>query len=268
MRRYSFFFIIVIGLSLVASDESLAQIRFGPKIAVQANIPVYKDAVLNESISPVVWPGFNVGLAMDYNATKTFSFYTELVYSYKTKKLTGGIKDMFQHVAKYSYLELPAMLRVNFNSANRKEVSWFIGAGGVFSYWLSGKGVINSFELDELALSAITYKINYKPLADGETDPEFMIHLEEPNRMQVGLTIDGGIAFDVKRRQDMMVSLRYDYRQSWLAADYDVDVGLGEYQEDFRTREHSLSITATYMFEWNLGEGRQGKSTVKKRKTR
>ena len=63
---------ILFGVSISLSH---AQIRFGPKVAVQAYAPIYAQANLSDSISVVPGIGFNVGLAMDYKISEKFTFY-------------------------------------------------------------------------------------------------------------------------------------------------------------------------------------------------
>ena len=58
-----------------------------------------------------------------------------------------------------------------------------------------------------------------------------------------------------------MVDLRYTLRHSWLGRDYEVDVGLDEYYEDFRTMEHIITLNLGYLFEYNIGEERKGRTT-------
>ena len=92
--------------------------------------------------------------------------------------------------------------------------------------------------------------------------------MNEPNRLQVGLVIGGGIQFSnpINSHNDIfMIDLRYTLRHSWLGRDYEVDVGLDEYFEDFRTMEHIFSLSIGYMFEYNLGEERKGKTTKGKK---
>ncbi|MBS0001246.1 MAG: hypothetical protein KFF73_19835, partial [Cyclobacteriaceae bacterium] len=90
---------------------------------------------------------------------------------------------------------------------------------------------------------------------------EFTIYLPEANRVQVGLVLGGGILLDFARRRQVMIDFRYMLRHSWLARENGVDVGLSEYSEDFRTLEHTLSLNVAYMFEYNFGDSRKGKST-------
>lgn len=251
---------------ILMSVTAFSQVRYGPKAAFQTFVPGYSDAILSDSFQVVPKIGFNVGAAVDYKLNDRFSFYTELVYSRKGKKITGGIKEMFEHDAIYNYLELPVMLRIDFDQRNAHgPYRLYFSVGGFMSYWLSGKGTIKSFELDELAIPDIVYKIQYDTLNQSAVTPEYTIKLAEPNRIQVGLTAEFGWGIKVRRREHILVGLRYAYRHTWLARDYDVDVGLGEYREDFRTLEHTLSLNASYLFEWDIGEGKKGKSTVKKR---
>lgn len=258
---------IVVVLSLVFYlAEASGQVRYGPKLAFQTFAPGYSDAFLSDSFKVVPKLGFNAGFTLDYTMNDQFAFQTEVVYSRKGKKITGGISNMFEHNAVYHYLEMPVMLRMNINRRNeRGPYQLYVAAGGFLSYWLAGRGTIKSFELDELAIPDITYKISYDTLGMSTTFTKNKIYLQEPNRIQVGLVVEFGWGIKVRHREHLMLGLRYNYRHTWLAHDSSIDVGLGEYKEDFRTLEHILSFNASYLFEWKIGEGKKGKSSVKKR---
>lgn len=264
-RIYQFYWLLGVVILLFGS-QSFAQVRFGPKVGIHAYAPMYSDAILSDSISVIPQVGFSAGIAMDYKINDRFSFYTDIAYSRKGKKLKGGIEDEFRHDAVYHYLELPVMLRVNFKgSTNRGDFGWYLSGGGILSYWMSGKGTLKSFELIEIAIPDIKYDISFTPVEQSSNDGGNKLHLNEPNRVQAGLTFETGISLNFRRKQHLLIGLRYTYRQSWLGKDFDVDVGLAEYKEDFRTLEHILAISSAWFFEWNIGQGKKGKSTVKKR---
>jgi hypothetical protein len=253
---------IIVILIIISNFKAFGQIEFGPRAGIQTFIPIYKPAVEYKDISVSPKIGYNAGIAFKYKANDLFSFYSELSYSRKGKLLTGGIKDRFKHDAVYNYLDLPVLMRMTFQQSIRGTViTWFVDGGGFVDYWLSGKGYIKSFELDESAIDEIDYKIKFKPKTSTGFDDVFTLYLTEPSRLQVGLMFDLGYIIPMYGDNSIQLILRYAFRQSWLARDHPVDVGLGEYAEDFRTMEHCLSFNAAYMFGYNFGENRKGKST-------
>lgn len=255
-------YIFILFLITSVFTSSFGQIHIGPKAGFQSYLPIYKYAAKYMDISPLPKIGYNIGLCLDYKANNTFSFYTDLTYSHKGKLLTGGIKNRFKNNAVYKYIEMPVLMKLTFHEHNKEGIfTWFLEGGGSMSYWLSGKGYISSFELQETAIEKSDYLIKYKPKTTNEFDDIFTIYLSEPNRIQVGLVFGGGILIPVSPGRTLSLDLRYTFRQTWLARDREVDVGLYEYFEDFRTMEHNVSLNLAYMFEYNLGQGRQGKST-------
>ena len=247
------YYIIFLMLITLKSTDSLGQIHIGPKIGLQVLRPIYNKAVLYENISPGPMLGYNAGIAFDYDANKMFSFYSELYYTRKGKRLSGGIKDQFENKAIYNYIELPVLARMTFHENIKGRVfEWHLNGGGLISYWISGRGQIRSFEFDETNVTVLNYTIGYKPKPEEIFDEEFVIYMEEPNRVQVGLILGGGLLFhnpSKSKKNIFMVDLRYTLRHSWLGRDCEVDGGLDEYYEDFRTMEHIITLNLGYLFE-------------------
>jgi hypothetical protein len=255
----NFLFLIVFAST---GFDSFGQLHIGPKVGLQAFTPIYKDAVKYDDISSKPGLGFNAGLGLDYNVNKVFSFYTELTYSKRGKYLKGGIRNMFEHKATYQYLEFPVLARLTYTGQIRKKYfKWYVNAGGTLNFWLSGSGYIRSYEYDESNVERLEYTIKFHEKPENAIDQTFIMYLSEPTKVQAGLVVGGGLLFDINPRHVLMTDLRYTFRQSWLGRDHDIDVGLSEYYEDFRTMEHILSISVAYLFEYNLGEKRRGSTT-------
>lgn len=254
--------IFVVILLIFLANETFGQLHFGPKVGLQAFMPIYGDAEKYDGISLKPRIGFNAGAGFDYNINERFSFYTEFLYSLKGKSLNGGIRNQFRNSATYHYLEMPVMARLTWKGNIKKRYfKWYLNGGGTLNYWLAGNGYIKSYEFHEAALERLDYVIKFKSAPDFVNSGGFNIYLPEANRVQVGLVLGGGVLLDVARRRQLMIDLRYVLRHSWLAHENAVDVGLDEYYEDFRTLEHTLSLSVAYLFEYNMGDRRKGKST-------
>ncbi len=242
--------------------DSMGQLHIGPKLGMQFYSPIFKDAIKYEDISSRPGLGFNVGLGLDYNVNKVFSFFTELTYSQRGKYLSGGINNMFEHKATYRYLEFPVLARLTYKGRIKKRYfKWYVNAGGSLNFWLSGSGHIKSFEFDESNVDQLDYTIKFHEKPENQIDQTFVIYISEPTKIQAGLVFGGGLLFDISPHHILMTDLRYTFRQSWLGRDYEIDVGLSEYYEDFRTMEHIISFNIAYLFEYNFGQGRRGGST-------
>jgi hypothetical protein len=255
--------VLLIALSILFTvNESRGQLHFGPKVGLQGFMPIYGDAERYEGISIRPDVGFNAGIAFDYKINEVFSFYTEFLYSLKGKRLGGGIRNQFINSATYHYLEMPVLARLTWKgSIKERYFKWYLNGGGTLNYWLAGNGYIESYEFHEAALDRLDYGIRFGAAPEFINSGGFNLYLPEANRIQVGLVFGGGILLDIARRRQLMIDLRYVLRHSWLGREYGVDVGLDEYYEDFRTLEHTLSISVAYLLEYNLGDRRKGKST-------
>jgi hypothetical protein len=157
---------------------------------------------------------------------------------------------------------MPVLARMTWEGKIKERYfKWYVNGGGTLNYWLAGNGYIKSYEYHEAAVEQLDYIIKFRSDPGNVREGEFTIYLPEANRVQVGLVVGTGLLLDFAQRRQLMIDLRYLLRHSWLGREYGVDVGLSEYYEDFRTLEHTLSLNVAYLFEYNFGDGRKGKST-------
>ena len=158
----------------------------------------------------------------------------------------------------YHNIDFPLLFRISFE---RKVYDWYVSVGPNFSYWLGGKGVIKSDELDEFFIDQTNYKILFRKAGKEEVDGKLAVNLEEPNRIQVGLTFGVGAFFHTLPGQHFMVDLRYEIGHSFLGKDERVDVGIAEYFENFKSATRLISVNFGYVFEINMGAGQQGQTS-------
>lgn len=258
--------ILAEGVKGQVGTTKLDKIYFGPKIGFQVMQPVFKDTdSLGLNIDREFSLGYVAGVALNYPASKRVSLHTELYYSREGRRLSGGIDDEFSNRSVYQQIDLPILIQTLFE---RRLVTWHIDVGGNFSYWLSGRSSLKSIELEEIGIDDIDYKIKFNEPGKTEENGVFVVNIAEPNRIQVGLDLAVGLTFGTLPGQIMSIDLKYTIGHSFLAKDRDIDVGLGEYFENFRSAQRILSLNVAYMFEFKMGAGRIGKTTNVKRKRR
>jgi hypothetical protein len=258
--KYSFItLVIVCSVSVVAQ----AQVFLGPKFGMMATTPIYRDTDLPEGINRQVKLGFNAGMGLFVPLADNLGFYSELFFSQRGRKLGGGIDDRFKYNSVNRYLELPVMVRMTFRAAvSNYAFHWYLNAGGNLSWWMSGKGSIESFEYDEANIPGNEFKNKFGTPPANTIDQDFTIYVTEPYRIRAGLEVGGGFIFDVTNGQRITLDLRYNMTQSWLGRDRNIDVGLTEYFEDYRTGSNVFSVNMVYLFSMDFNERRsRGRTT-------
>ncbi len=241
----------------------LGKLYFGPKAGVHAyksifrdDNPLLLDTALNLKSSYKF--GYSTGLVLTYHVSDRFSVHSELYYSREGKKFSGGFEGKFSNNAIYHNIDFPILFRISFE---RKVYDWFLSVGPNFSYWLGGNGIIKSDELSEFFIDQSEYKILFRNPGKEEVDGKLAVNLEEPNRIQVGLTFGVGAFFHTLPGQHIMVDLRYEIGHSFLGKDENVDVGIAEYFENFKSATRLMSVNFGYVFEINMGAGQQGQTS-------
>lgn len=270
LRSAIVFFIFVLSSKAFGQNKPEMvrhKFKFAPKVGVLVNHPLNLKDKLDEQmegefdtrLGTAFDVGFTAGAMMTYKVTDRFMFQTELLYSQKGKKLTGGVRDIFEFTGKYQFIEVPVLCRVNYDFQGW---GWYLLGGGRLSYWLGGSGTFYNFEVYDAGVrNPLTYDIDFGP---NEYSPTTLIHVQNANRLQLGIDIGIGMYFDVQQGQAINLDLRYTFAQSWMAMDGPIDFGLFEYREDLRHAIGSLALTIGYVFDFDPMDARKGKSIRRK----
>lgn len=255
--------LVFIVLLCSVSQSAFAQVFVGPKVGFLGTTPIYRNIDLPREINRAVKFGYNAGVGVFVPLADNLGFYSEFFFSQRGRKLQGGIRDQFLYNSVNRFLELPIMFRTTFRASVRGySFHWYLNAGGNLTYWLSGKGRIESFEYDEANIPGNDFRNRFGSPDPGVVDDEFTIYLEEPYRIRAGLEFGGGFIFDITNGQKVSLDFRYSFRQSWLARDNNIDVGLTEYFEDYRSGANVFSINIVYLFSMDFVQSRnQGRSS-------
>lgn len=271
--------------------QGLAQVvRAGLKGGFQASWINYDGKWLNynddgkdynkgfANITPV--PGFNVGGILSFRVKDRFFLQTEYLYSTKGRKVTYDKNvenppfepDIRDRVV-YKYLSVPVMFTIYFNAniGKNKRFKWFAGAGPSFNYWLGGKGVYYSESLEfEYNLPEGEAEYILKFGERGEDSDHKHVYYSNVNRMQIGLIACAGLLFEPAESHKVLLDLRYEIASTRLGnslsnASYMLPP---KYDETLKARNHTISLSLAYLFEFNTDKKvkNKGKSTIKKQK--
>lgn len=261
---------------LIASLASYGQYWFGPKIGYSYITHNYQDSEYKNTYDvPADW-NFQAGAALSYTATSRYSVYGELLYERIEKKVENiaitGIterSEMTNH-----YISVPIMLRITLG---RVPFHYYINGGPRLAYWLGGKGTLLTEELLEFPDNIDaegnplpnTYRIRFnldKVTNDASSESAFV---SKPNRVQFGLTVGGGMFFDMQGGGRLQCDFRYTWVHSNMATnngDADLNFISGDYRENFEFYNNIATVGVAYLFPYNSQFRRKGKSTSKQSK--
>lgn len=269
-------FLVILSLIFVISAQS--QYWFGPKVGLIYNDHIYQvEAYEKDTFNIPNDFNFQGGFALAYTATDMFSAYGEIVYERvgKTIKNQGvnGEEDgeevnvqMTNH-----FLSIPVMFRVTIGKGYLK---YYANGGPRLSYWLAGKGTHDLEANDEPAIygrdedgNALPYPFEVT-FNSAKADDLINELVKNPNRLQFGLAIGGGMLFDLPNGSRIMLDARYTWSHSNMAQNSELDGNIygspGDvdyYRENWEYSRNYASISIGYLIGYNSQLQRKGKST-------
>ena len=244
-------------------------LHFGVKAGPQVSWMVSDDAGFKDQVKINPRPGYNAGFVLSFKVKDRYFLHTEYIYSIKGKVNRGRIDKVLEDRITYNYIEVPMLYNIHFRGkvGSARLFKWYAGAGPLFSYWLGGKGWINSDEFEENNFPPFEYKISFGERGEdiGETN---IIYMKDVKRFQLGFNIGGGIMLEPANGGKIMVDLRFDVGHTWLgtsaSADYVLPV---TYDDNLKARNMALRLSVMYLFEKNLDKKvrNKGKSNALKK---
>lgn len=243
-----------------------AQILIGPVAGAQYSWTSFDDKDNKDlyKVKPVA--GFHAGFGLSFLVRKRFFLHTSFLYSTKGKVIEGKVDRLLTNKVKYQYIDIPILYTVDFKGklGNGKEFKYFFGAGPNLSYWLGGKGEIYNTDLNERSIvEKRSYKIVFDKAGDATLENEMTI--QDPNRIQLGVNLTGGIVFEPVPHQKFMFNVRYELGHSFFSR---TSPGVFEgtyYKDELRARNQGIRASLSYFVDLRVEERKKGKSTIKKK---
>jgi hypothetical protein len=220
----------------------------------------YKDSFNIEDNS-----NFHIGAIMTYVASKRFAVTTELNYERRSRTLSNipDVSDSATSVFNTHYLTAPILLQVNFGGS---PISFYVNGGIKLNYWMAGNGTLYTPDIGLFTDGkAVDYNIVFN-----ESDPKSgQKSINDPNRLQYGLSAGTGFYLDVVGGGRVLVDFRYNFSHSNLGFNgrsEDFFDSAVPYYENFEYRNHSITVSVGYLLYYNSQFKRKGASTAKVKK--
>lgn len=253
--------------AFVVAQEAKGQILIGPVVGPQISWVSFDDKESGNSYRKYPSYGFHAGFGVSFRVRKRFFLHTNLLYSSKGEKREGKDDALLDFKSKYNYIDLPMAYTVEFTGkvSKLKQYKWYFGLGPHVSYWLGGKGHLENSQLSEVLIDRVDYRIVYNREENDYSNNQ--MNVNDPNRLQLGLNIQAGLAFEPLGYQKVMVNLRYELGHSFLSAENKGTFRqTNEFQDDLRVRIQGFRLSFAYLIDLKTEESKKGKSTINKKK--
>jgi hypothetical protein len=256
----------VVVLFCLAFGFARAQVFIGPVAGGSFSWSSFGDKDLKDDykLKPV-W-GYHAGAQLTFRVRKRFFLHTSVLYATKGKVLEGK-NEALELKARYNYIDIPIVYTVHFKgNIGKKPFKYFLGIGPDVSYWLGGKGSIENTDTHEFGEngSVVDYSVVFykDPDQAGEND----MVVKKPNRVQLGLNITAGLAFEPARDREMFLTFRYELGHSFLSRETNGAFKPTYFEDPMNIRNHGIRISLAYMIDLKIEQRKKGKSTINKKK--
>jgi len=246
---------------LISHQSAKAQVLFGPKLGMQTSWIRYAQLYDGADYTEGMLFSPQIGGIYSFRLIKGVSFYSELYYAQRAKRerTTDIVTLMRSHTARYHFLELPLMLRVERPLSKRKRAPRaYINAGPHVGFWLAGSGKLESLET---VGTTNTVRTEYSIIFSGERQGENTLFAEDANRLHFGLNAGAGLVIPMNKKGNLLqVDFRYTYGSTFMGSDLDLDIGSTDVEENYSFGHSFVSVSAAYAFYMDIWGLRKGKS--------
>ncbi len=255
---------------VVSIQTACAQIiRFGVKAGPQLSWVAVDDPKYKSVATVRPTAGFHAGAVVAFKVKDRYFLNTEYIYSQKGKIARGKIDPNLKDRAVYHHIDIPVLFSMHFkgNLTKSRQFKWYIAAGPNTSYWLGGKGVIQSGDLIENGFSNLKYKMAFGTRPD-HNRPD-LLYIKDAKRLQFGMSVGAGLLLEPARNQKVMIDFRYEIGHTRLGTPQSSQFLVpADYQDSLKGRNKGIRLSLVYLFEFSSDrkERNKGKSTIDSQK--
>ncbi len=251
------FFLNLIFCFTVRAQEFSLGVKAGPIVSIS----VIADKFDREAFSQRLKLGYGGGGLISFPLKDNYYFVVEGGLSQRGRKILSN-DDTWTNISTYYFADASMLLRKAFPFQLKQNIpsKWFVNVGPHISYWMGGKGKIGTTKLQE-------YTIVFEPMPvqPPGTGADFdKMYYSDINRWLFGVDIGVGFVAPLKRKQKIMMEMRFTSGHTFYGNTNSAQWRTLGFSDNLRSNEKFLTISAAYIFEFNLKEGKMGKSTKDK----
>jgi len=255
--RILLLFYILFSACLVTSAQKFSLgVKAGPLLTWSS----FGDKDDKDNFTHKAKPGFFVGGLINFPLKKNYSFQSEAGYSMRGRKILFN-EDTWENNATYNYVDLSMMLRKSFTFQLAKDVpaDWFFNIGPHISYWINSKGEVSAGSANS---SSYDYTVVYEAMPEAPPEPDFdIMYMTDINRWLFGLDFGIGFNAPIKSTQKLFTELRFMSGHTFYGTKSSATNRTLGFTDNLRSNEKFISLTVAYTFDFDLREGKKGRST-------
>lgn len=200
-------------------------------------------------------PGFIGGFTLSVEKEHKYGLAMQFLYAVKGRKINSTANDFVKNSAKYSYLDFPVLFRWYFN---QKHYRWYLNAGPEISYWLSGKGSMDVYDVGIGDMVNYDYRINFNT---PETSVDYM-NVTDPKRIQVNVGFGVGIQWELKHSDFIGVEVKASFGQTFWGIFNGGEIPQISKYDNFEFSNNLISLAIVYVID-PIGKQRHERKQVK-----
>jgi len=203
--------------------------------------------------------GYYIAGLVSFPLKKNYSFQTEFGFSQKGRIIKFN-NDTWENDATYFFGDAAMMLRRSFPLHFGRNIpsTWFVNIGPHISYWIDGKGTVESG-------GSYSYDLVYAPMPTSPDAPDFdKMYLTNINRWLFGLDIGVGFNAPLRNKKKISTELRFTSGHTFFGQKNSAANRTLGFTDNLRSNEKVLSLTVAYVIDVNVKDNRKGKSTKDK----
>jgi Outer membrane protein beta-barrel domain len=261
-KHTSFILILIFSVNLIfCLTLSAQEFSLGVKAGPIVSLSVIADKFDREAFSQRLKLGYSGSGLISFPLKDNYYFVVEGGLSQRGRKILSN-DDTWTNISTYYFADATMLLRkaFPFNLKQNIPAKWFLNSGPHISYWMGGKGKIGTTKLQE-------YTIVFEPMPvqPPGTGADFdKMYYSGINRWLFGVDIGVGFIAPLRRKQKIMAELRFTSGHTFFGDTNSAQWRTLGFSDNLRANEKFLTLSAAYIFEFNLKEGKMGKSTKDK----
>ncbi len=253
--------LLTIQFSIIAKRSLAQEFSIGVKAGPLVSLSVIADKFDRENFSQRPKLGYAGAAMISFPLKDNYYFVTEAGLSQRGRKILSN-DNTWTNNATYLFADANMLLRKAFNFDLKENIpsKWFVNIGPHVSYWMSGQGKIGANNSQRYIVVFETM-----PLQPPGTGPDFdKMYLSDVNRWLFGVDIGVGFVAPLLRKQKIMTELRFTSGHTFYGDTNSAQWRVLGFVDNLRSNEKFLTLTTAFILEYNLKEGKMGKSTKDK----